>query len=127
LLTAQGDHSLLAITRHQKNCLRYWAQLARVVKTGRPAKAPPSVRGEAAKVFGHQTRRDHVALLDDELRQQINARIATRWTRGVAQFFVGRAGGRQTLLPYVPDEGRPRRGHADGDGAQSLFSGLETV
>ncbi len=47
LLTAQGAHSLLAITRHQGNCLRRWAQLARVVKTGRPAQAPPSVRGEA--------------------------------------------------------------------------------
>jgi len=32
--------------------------------------------GEDAKVFGHQTLRDNVALLDDELLQQINARIA---------------------------------------------------
>ena len=32
--------------------------------------------GEDAKVFGHQTLRDNVALLDDELRQQINAAIA---------------------------------------------------
>jgi hypothetical protein len=31
---------------------------------------------EDAKVFGHQTLRDNVALLDDELLQQINARIA---------------------------------------------------
>lgn len=32
--------------------------------------------GEEAKVFGHQTLRDNVALIDDELLQQINARIA---------------------------------------------------
>jgi IS5 family transposase len=32
--------------------------------------------GAEAKVFGHQTLRDNVALLDDELLQQINARIA---------------------------------------------------
>ena len=32
--------------------------------------------GEDAKVFGHQTLRDNVALLDDELLQQINAAIA---------------------------------------------------
>src|SRR5450631_3418531 len=37
---------------------------------------PVTPWGEDAKVFGHQTLRDNVALLDDELLQQINARIA---------------------------------------------------
>jgi transposase, IS5 family len=37
---------------------------------------PATPWGEDAKVFGHQTLRDNVALLDDELLQQINARIA---------------------------------------------------
>ena len=37
---------------------------------------PATPWGEEAKVFGHQTLRDNVALLDDELLQQINARIA---------------------------------------------------
>ena len=32
--------------------------------------------GAGARVFGHQTLRDNVALLDDELLQEINARIA---------------------------------------------------
>ena len=32
--------------------------------------------GQQARVFGHQTLRDNVALLDDELLRQINARIA---------------------------------------------------
>ena len=37
---------------------------------------PATPWGQDAKVFGHQTLRDNVALLDDELLQQINARIA---------------------------------------------------
>ena len=37
---------------------------------------PATPWGEGAKVFGHQTLRDNVALLDEELLQQINARIA---------------------------------------------------
>src|ERR1039458_3689908 len=37
---------------------------------------PATAWGEDAKIFGHQTLRDNVALLDDELLQQINARIA---------------------------------------------------
>ena len=37
---------------------------------------PAAPWGEAVKAFGHQTLRDNVALLDDELLQQINARIA---------------------------------------------------
>ena len=37
---------------------------------------PATPWGQGAKVFGHQTLRDNVALLDDELLQQINARIA---------------------------------------------------
>jgi hypothetical protein len=37
---------------------------------------PATPWGADAKVFGHQTLRDNVALLDDELRRQINARIA---------------------------------------------------
>jgi hypothetical protein len=36
---------------------------------------PATPWGEDAKVFGHQTLRDNVALLDDALLQQINARI----------------------------------------------------
>jgi len=32
--------------------------------------------GRGAKTFGHQTLRDNVALLDDELLQKINARVA---------------------------------------------------
>lgn len=37
---------------------------------------PATPWGREAKVFGHQTLRDNVALLDDALLQQINARIA---------------------------------------------------
>jgi predicted O-methyltransferase YrrM len=48
VLTETGRHSGLAMVRHQANCLRNWAQLARVVKTGRPAKRAPGIRGAAA-------------------------------------------------------------------------------
>jgi hypothetical protein len=45
---------------------------------------PATPWGQDAKVFGHQTLRDNVALLDDELLQQINARIAAAG-RGCSQ------------------------------------------
>jgi precorrin-6B methylase 2 len=46
-LTAGGARSLIAMAQHQANCLRRWAQLARVAKTGGPAELIPSVRGGA--------------------------------------------------------------------------------
>ena len=36
---------MLAMAQHQAQCLRNWAQLAQVVKTGRPAPCMPGVRG----------------------------------------------------------------------------------
>lgn len=45
-LTASGTQSVLAMAQHQANCLRRWSDLARVVKTGRPAERVASVRGE---------------------------------------------------------------------------------
>ena len=45
-LTAGGTNSVLAMSQHHANCLRRWAQLARVAKSGRPAAQVPSVRGE---------------------------------------------------------------------------------
>jgi ubiquinone/menaquinone biosynthesis C-methylase UbiE len=37
--------SVVPMLRHQANCLRSWAQLAEVVRSGRPHERPPSVRG----------------------------------------------------------------------------------
>ncbi len=48
VLAESGRRQGLAMVRHQANCLRSWAQLATVVKTGRPAKDEPSIRGAAA-------------------------------------------------------------------------------
>ena len=48
ILTEQGTSSVLAMAQHQSNCLRRWAQLAWVVKNGRPAERSPSIRGEEA-------------------------------------------------------------------------------
>ena len=47
-LTADGRQSMLAMVQHHANCLRRWAQLTQVVKTGRPAERRPSIRGEPA-------------------------------------------------------------------------------
>lgn len=48
LLTFDGARSVLPMVQHQTNCLRRWAQLTEVIKTGEPAKRTPSVRGEDA-------------------------------------------------------------------------------
>jgi len=48
LLTEGLPTSILPGVRHQANCLRRWAQLARVVRTGQPAERTSSIRGEAA-------------------------------------------------------------------------------
>ena len=48
VLTSGGKATQLAMAQHQANCLRNWAQLARVVKSGKQANREPSVRGEAA-------------------------------------------------------------------------------
>ena len=45
-LTAESPRTVLAMAQHQANCLRNWAQLAMVVKTGVPAPDLPTVQGE---------------------------------------------------------------------------------
>jgi len=47
-LTETGTRSALAMLRHHANCLRNWAQLAKVVKTGQPAEREESIRGSDA-------------------------------------------------------------------------------
>lgn len=47
-LTEGSLANILPAVRHQANCLRRWAELARVVQTGRPVARTPSVRGEQA-------------------------------------------------------------------------------
>jgi predicted O-methyltransferase YrrM len=39
---------MLPAVLHQSNCLRRWAQLAQVVRSGKPAERTPSIRGEEA-------------------------------------------------------------------------------
>ena len=48
VLTEKGGENALAMVLHRANCLRAWAELARVVKSGRPADTGPSIRGEEA-------------------------------------------------------------------------------
>ena len=47
-LTPTGKTSVLAMARHLANCLRSWAQLAKVTKTGQAAEHVPSIRGAEA-------------------------------------------------------------------------------
>ena len=61
LLTAQGQGSVLAMVQHQANCLRRWMQLAKVVKTGKPAERVPSIRGEAGDQASFITAMDNLA------------------------------------------------------------------
>lgn len=48
LLVRGGRGSVLAMVQHQGNCLRRWAELARVVKSGKPLERQPSIRGQEA-------------------------------------------------------------------------------
>ncbi len=48
LLTEKSANSVLPMVRHLANCLRRWAMLADVIKTGKPAERTPSTRGQAA-------------------------------------------------------------------------------
>ncbi|MFH1277787.1 MAG: methyltransferase [Candidatus Eisenbacteria bacterium] len=54
-LTEGDPGSVLPMLRHQANCLRSWARLAEVVRTGRPVDTAPSVRGGGA---------DHAAFIE---------------------------------------------------------------
>jgi predicted O-methyltransferase YrrM len=45
LFTEGNPRSLLPMLRHQANCLRSWAHLAEVVRSGKPHHGLPSVRG----------------------------------------------------------------------------------
>ena len=61
LLTETGRQSVLAMVRHQANCLRRWSELAQVVKTGAPAEKWPSIRGEAADYAAFIEAMDNIA------------------------------------------------------------------
>jgi precorrin-6B methylase 2 len=47
LLVSHNRPSVLAMVQHQAACLRKWAQLSHVVKTGKQAEAMPGARGAA--------------------------------------------------------------------------------
>ena len=48
LLAAEHARTMLSMVQHHGNCLRRWAQLAKVVREGKPAERHPSIRGEDA-------------------------------------------------------------------------------
>jgi precorrin-6B methylase 2 len=61
LLTPDGSQTVLAMVQHQANCLRNWAQLAKVVQTGQPAEKTPSVRGAAGDQQSFITAMDNLS------------------------------------------------------------------
>lgn len=60
-LTSQGNRTVLAMAQHSANCMRRWVQLARVVKTGRPAETVASVRGQEADAAAFIMAMDNVS------------------------------------------------------------------
>ena len=70
VLTAGGSDSVLAMSQHHANCLRRWAQLARVARLGRPAPCVPSIRG---------FRKDAEAFIGG--MHDLNSRISPRLVR----------------------------------------------
>lgn len=62
MLTAAGSRTVLAMARHAGNCLRRWAQLAVVVKTGQPAGDVPSVLDSSADTASFIGAMDNISL-----------------------------------------------------------------
>jgi predicted O-methyltransferase YrrM len=48
VLTETGSHTMLAMVRHQANCLRRWVRLPEIAKTGKLPEREPSILGAAA-------------------------------------------------------------------------------
>jgi hypothetical protein len=91
VLTGDGATSVLSMAQHQANCLRRWGQLAKVIKTGRPAERTPSVRGEQG---------DATAFIG--AMHQLNSRAAAQVVREIQLPFhrmldVGGASGTWTI------------------------------
>lgn len=72
VLSATGEATILGMAQHQANCLRRWAELATVVKSGKPAIVKTSVRGAAG---------DRRAFI--EAMHNISAPLASRIIRAV--------------------------------------------
>lgn len=61
ILAGDRPGNQLAMTQHQANCLRRWAQLATVVKTGRVPPPQPSIRGADADYAAFIEAMDNIA------------------------------------------------------------------
>ncbi len=92
LLAQDESDSVLAMAQHQANCLRRWDQLAKVIKTGKPAQRIPSIRGkqeDTASFIGAM--------------HAISARVAAKVVRDIQPkpyhrlLDVGRASGTWTI------------------------------
>jgi len=72
LLAESGSHNVLPMVRHQAACLRRWAQLPEVVKTGQTAQRRPGIRGEVAELAAFIGAMDYFsAPVADEIVRQL--------------------------------------------------------
>ena len=73
-LTTGGASSVLALVQHLGNCLRRWAHLGEVVKTGAPAPHMPSIRGGAADQAAFVGAMDNIcASVADKVIEELGA------------------------------------------------------
>jgi IS5 family transposase len=87
---------------------------------------PAAPWGEEGKMFGHQTLRDNVALLDDALLQAINARIAAAGREVFAKKKTARPSrrlrSRPTAMCWRPTCISPRTSPCSGTRAASAWT-----
>ena len=133
LLTQKGKSSVLAMVLHQANCLRRWAELAEVVKSGKPGERRASVRGQAADYAAFIEAMDNISrtaapqLVADlpklEFRHLLDVGGASgSWT---IAFLRAYPDARATLfdLPQVIPQARQRLGDAGVIDRVELVSG----
>jgi len=87
-LTEDGPACVLPMLRHQANCLRSWADLAAVVKTGRlpdhhrAEPCSPSTCLLGRRVAGHSASQNCVRISSDPgSLTRCSSRVSGRWTR----------------------------------------------
>jgi len=122
LLTSRGRGTVLAMVRHQANCLRRWGQLAAVVTSGKPAQAAASICGLEADYAAFIEAMDNLSrpVADGIIASLPKLRFTHLLDVGGASgswtiaFLTAYRGAKATLfdLPVVMPQARRRLGEA---------------